>query len=444
MALKQINHPDGLIPSWANNDDMVDPAKPWDATPTKVEPGAGKRDAGYLPEENPTGQHLNQKLNELGRWVQYLSSIQVMNWFDTGPPSDKDAGDFNNGDCIIYDEGFIGWICVGGGAAGASVVQRSGDGETWRRHPGTFSAAGFHWTWAATKPPNDAPTHGGVNTLISNNAPSATNIVNEILVGVVNTGTVPGTGTSAINHHVWNRFQQRWIFVGGTNLSVTPVPEIWTTTTPIAAALTQRLPAAVNSTECELVAGDESGSGLIVVVGNATPFDVWTSTDAITFTRATPTGITAGQSAKSLLWDTKRQLFVLLTEKETYTSVNGTAWTQISVVPGTGDDFQLRCFDYDGGALYVAAADSPTVSIRYSRDGGLTWRVVNVPPTEDPGDGGTTDPITGVFYSRGQGRFAALWGLQADGSDGNVALSLAMGESLYDADAVTISIPTVT
>lgn len=441
MADKQINHPLGLIPSWANDLNLDDPGRPWDGLPSKVEPGVGKRDDGFLPEDNPTAQETNKLINELSRWVQYFSAIQAMNWFDVGAPADKTAGpQFQSGHCITYDEGFVGWAVGGEITTAAGEVSLSADGVTWIEKTGF--TAGHRWTWAASKPPSDVPTHTGLRTMFSSSIPSATNVVNEAVVATVNSFAVPGTGTSGINHHIWSKGQALWIYAGGSNLGVTPQPAIWTQVA--GAALVLRAATPVASANAILVAADDATGGLVVVIGDATPFDVWTSSNGFTFTRATPTGITAGQSAKSLLWDSARQVFVLLTEKETYTSTDGVAWTLISTLPGTSLDFQVRCFDYDRGGLYIAAGDGLPVNIRFSTDGGVTWRFIPIPPAHDPGDGGTADPTTAVYYAAAIGRFATLWGQKASGTDANMSLSLAVGESLHEADAVTISVPTVT
>ena len=49
MADKALLRPIGLEPSWANDVAINDPGESWDATDTKIEPGAGKRDDGWLP-----------------------------------------------------------------------------------------------------------------------------------------------------------------------------------------------------------------------------------------------------------------------------------------------------------------------------------------------------------------------------------------------------------
>ena len=79
MADKQNTMPLVPIPAWANDDLINDPGEPWDSTDTKVEPGSGKRDDGFLPEENPPAQHVNKLFHEIGTWLQYFSTIQVQN-----------------------------------------------------------------------------------------------------------------------------------------------------------------------------------------------------------------------------------------------------------------------------------------------------------------------------------------------------------------------------
>lgn len=432
MARKQINFPIGLIPSWANNANMSDPGEPWDGTPTKVEPGAGKRDLGYLAEETPTAQELNHKLNELGKWVQYLSCIQVMNWFDCGEPVAPGMAQ-QTAECICYDEGLLGFVIAGR----ANEVSFTGDGFTFSDIGPTGSAQ--TWTWAASKRPDQSPTHTGANTVLTHNAAQATPNIEQYTSGgwATTTGNVSG-GLDQIVQHVWDEDNERWIFVGCADTGGTPQPYVCTSVDPLAAALTVRgVSAATNSDRVVLIAVNLSG--LSVLVGNTTmPFDVWTSTNAVTFTRATPVGITAGQEARALIWDDSRNVFVLLTTDEVYTSTDGVNWTQIAVL--VANEFKLRAFACDGGGLYVAAtAATAHTSIRYSYDGGLTWRLVKVPPSESGGAPGTE--IDQICYSRGHGRFAATW-VQGGANPGNLTVSLAVGETMYGIDS--ISVPEVT
>ena len=439
MANKQLRHPGVPIPSWANDDNMVDPARPWDATPTKVEPGAGKRDDGYLPEENPTAQHLNHKFNEIGKWIQYLSSIQVMNWWIT-EPRDIGAAQINSTECVTYDEGLLTWI-VGGRAdevsnsraLGAGHSQVGGGGTAWQETGPTGDAK--TWTWAVSKRPDQAPAHVGLFTVLSHSA--ATNPCN---IAELTTGggwliyLVPGVGTSSIRQHTYDETHQRWIYVGGTNMAVTPQPAIYTQA--VSAALVSRAATPLNSAIAEIVA--VSSAGLIVVVGDglAPTLDVWTSSDGFTFTRATPVGLVVGESARAIIWDDARSVFVLTSSKSCYTSTDGVNYTLL-VTYAVGN-FAPRCVATDGGGLYVACNSfSDPRAIRYSVDGGVNWRIKAIPCTDGPG----TNAPRQIYYSRNEGQFAIA--NEDNPNQGCLTFSFAIGESLFDADG-TLLIPTVT
>lgn len=437
MADKQVTRPIGLDPSWANDDLINDPGEAWDGDVTKVEPGAGKRDDGYLPEENPDAQELNHLVNELGRWVQYLSNVQAMNWTPGGRVGDAAASQVNSAHALCYDEALGTWMAAGHINTIAGEFCYSQDGYTWTA---TTSAvfASINWDFAASKHPDFAPTHSSFNTTLSS-ASNAT--VAEILGGGITGFVAPGTGTINVAMQAWDEGNSQWIFVGGEDQGGTPLPAIWTDTTPMA-GLTQRASAAVNSTRAELLAINRSGLSVVVGDGVA-PFDVWTSTDAITFTQATPTGITAGELARSMIFDEARGVFVLLAGRSTYTSIDGVSWTQINTF-ATGAEFQTRSFASDGGGLYVAGA-SGGPAVRYSSDGGVSWRLLLVPHDYDQtgGGGATSDPVSRVVYAQAARRFG--YAIEVSGTyHGFVGLSLAVGDSPTDANGSTRSIPQVT
>ena len=434
MADKQINMPLLPFPSWANDTNMNDPGKPWDATPTKVEPGSGKRDDGFLPEENPDAQHVNQLLNEIGRWVQYLSTIQVMNWFDAGLIGTVAS---NTGECHVYDEGLGAWLF--GGRADSFTSSRDG----WTFAATFNSGQGFTWERCATKRPNDLPTHTGGNTLFTSHSIVAAVVVVAFEGGGFVSQTLPHVGTAIADQCDWDRINQRWIVAGREDMGGSPTNVFWYDGTPLAGFAKTTPVAAPNGTNeiIDLTHGEDgSGGALNVAVGAgvAPNFDVWTSTDGITWSPATPTGITAGEDARAIMWCQARQIFVLTTNDSVYTSTNGTAWSQVATYSG-GPDFQFRALDNDGGGLWVAASDFSPTGIFYSYDGGVNWRFVAVPPAEN----GSTDPIHDVRYSRAQGRFGAMWIDNPPVTQGNFVLSLAVGETPYLKDN-TIQPPTVT
>lgn len=430
MADKQVTYPIGLIPSWANDENMNDPGKDWDATPTKVEPGAGKRDDGYLPGENPPAQHLNHKFNEIGKWIQYFSTMQVMNWFDSGLLAGSCTGE-----AMVYDEGIASWIYAGR----ADIFTNSRD--QWTFASGFNSGTAQTWTWGASKIPGDAPTHTGAKSLFGAKANSTTSSIVEF-TGSFSAQALPGTGLKRSTWGVWDRVNQLWLIGGVEDAGGTPTTAMWYAGTPISGGVTKVNPTMINSLDIVHmahgvnVAGGGGALNVAVGDGNAPNFDVLTSTNGTTWSVATPTGITAGENARSIMYDPAREVWVLLTNKSCYTSTNGTAWSNVATL--TTGDFQYRCLASDGGGLYVAANEfgSP-VAIRYSNDGGVTWRVVPVPPSEN----GSTDPIHNVVYSRVAAKFGIVWVDDPTGPPVNAANfshSLGIGETINEVDGVSI------
>lgn len=420
MTDKQTTLPLPPIPSWANDDLINDPGEPWDGTDTKVEPGTGKRDDGFLPEENPAAQHLNTLHNEIGKWLQYFSTIQVQNWQSLGDGLVIQQ----TGHVVIYDEGVRSWITAG----------RSG-GFTYSSDSQTFytpliTGSGFTEQWGASKRPEYAPAHVGQNCIFGTQSNLAMSNLLEWTAGggftVHNLSS--GSGDWHSTHGIWDPFNSRWIIGGVEDTLGTPNTIFWYASTPIG-VITPVVPASVNSVDVVMIAvGDPAGASLLVAVGDNTPFDVWTSSDGGTsWSRSTPSGISAGQEARAVIWDPKREVFVLTTETECYTSTNGTAWSKVG---DTGTAFQIRCLATDEGGLYVAGDTSsdPCPKLRYSVDGGATWRIVQVAKTEWSPAG----EVYALAYSRVCKRFmASAW--NGDPTDaGHFVVSLAVGDSLQD------------
>lgn len=55
---------------WSTDTNYNSPGDPWDGTPTKVAPSAGKRQQGFEPTESPSAQELNYLLNEIQGGLQ--------------------------------------------------------------------------------------------------------------------------------------------------------------------------------------------------------------------------------------------------------------------------------------------------------------------------------------------------------------------------------------
>lgn len=432
MADKRINMPLVPVPSWSNDDLINDPGEPWDGTATKVDPGSGKRDDGYLPEENPTAQELNQLLHELGTWIQYLSTIQVNNWQHLGSMPSANS----TGEALTFDEGIASWLWGGR----SDTIDGSRDSQTFATS-GSTGVAAQTWHWAASKRPGDTPTHTGPNTIMGTYSNLATNVVAEFLTGGWTGFTLPAVNTARANGAVWDVQNSLWLVAGVEDTAGTPTTVFWYSVTPIVSftkvAVTQ---GAVSLDIVDIAHGEDvSGGPLTVAIGDGTPFDVWTSTNGTAWSTAVPSGITAGQVAKAIMWDPARSQFVMTTADEVYTSTNGTTWTKVATI--SPNAFQVRFLDNDEGGLYIAADDfgEPT-SIRYSVDGGASWRRVAVPPSET----GSTDGPKNIAYSRYAKRFMmTFWDGAVPTSASDASVSLSVGETILEADG-TISTPRVT
>lgn len=60
------------IPSWSTDANYPAGSDPWSATPTRVEPDAGDKAAGFDPGEKPPAQWFNWLLGVLANWVAYF------------------------------------------------------------------------------------------------------------------------------------------------------------------------------------------------------------------------------------------------------------------------------------------------------------------------------------------------------------------------------------
>lgn len=419
MANKQIKKPVLPIPSWANDPVLTDPGKPWDATASKVQPGLGKRDAGYLPEENPPAQHLNQQFNELGRWVQYLSNIQVLNWQNSATVNETTA---NSCHAITYDEGSRTFF-VGGGSdtvhASTSLASFSYLGPT-----GAPLIPVPVWDSAASKPNFAAPIHILANVLFG----SSTNqsVVEYLSAGGFTDFLLPAAGLVASSTNVlWDQDSQQWIVAGVDNLTD---PAFWYDSTPVA-GFTQNIPAAPNSSTVLHVAAavsHPSGTPFLVAIGDGVlpAADLWISTDGQTWTQNAPVGINAGEAMRAICWDPLNETFLMTTNLNVYTSQLGINWSIVSTsaVP----DFQTKCLATNGNGFFVALTDGVPFQMRYSEDGGATWRGVYLPDFDSP-----SGSPSSLIFSRARNQFLATC---IDGAQGSIAFSLSVGDSPFDAN----------
>ena len=424
MANKKINQP-SIVTSWSNDLNLNDPGQPWDATPTKVLPGAGKRDDGWLPEEKPAAQHTNQLFHEIGQWIQYFSNKQPQNW----PSKVTSFSVQHSANAVLWDEGDFAWISGGGFLVPGAIttVERAAADSDFVALAGGGTAGWF--TWGATKKPAEVPTHVGRNTIFGDNG-SAT--ITELLTAGATNFVIPGVAPST-HHAMWDTANQLWIVGGIANA----VPAFWSSATPVA-AFALVTPTATNSNVVEMLATDPN-TGFSVAIGDGAAFDVWTSADGLAWAETATAGITATETAKGIVWDESQSLFVMTTDKGCYTTADGVTFTKL--VTFTTGSFALLCLATDGGGLLVSGEDGATTrTLRYSDDGGTTWRKYAL---DAAGGGlGTWQP-SWVGYSRGRGKFVIAFGSDADnGDDGVLFYSISVATTPHEIDSITL--PTVT
>jgi len=423
MANKRTTRPQGLIPSWANDLNLNDPGEPWDGTPTKVEPGAGKRDDGFLPEENPPAQHVNKLHNEIGQWIQFFSDMQIQNW--SLPVKSETTGSVRqSAAALCFDRGTERYIVVGEQVAGNAQLNQSHDGSWWFEQ----SVAGMatNLTWCASKPPADAPATVGAFYIAGGNASG--NIVDTI-GAVVTVRSVTGVG-SVVNTGLWDGGNGRFA-AGGDDGAGAPL--LWTSP---ASAMTWAagtgIGSPVNSVIVECMAVDDAGT--IVAFGdNQTP-DLWTSTDGgVSWTLRAPgiVGTGASDEPKSVAYNAELGVWMLLTESSVWTSPDGIAWSKI--VDSLTLKFQSRCLATAGSLWVAASATDPLIF--YSTDLGATWRKFYV--TGSDRGGAFADPVvTGIVFSEHRQEFALVKEIPTD--SGDFRRSLSIGTTLLTSEGESV------
>ena len=428
MADKTTTRPTGLIPSWSNDANLNDPGQPWDATATKVEPGAGKRDDGFLPEENPEAQHVNHLLNEQGTWIQFFSDMQAQNW--SVPVEPRHAGAIQSADALCYDRGAEQYAIVGENVAGSAAIGFTADGY-WFFEQG-IASAGYNLTWCAAKIPSDAPVTTGRFFIVGGGG----RIITDTIGAVVNQRNTPGAG-DVVDDGVWDGGNASFATGGNDGAGNA---QLWTS--PAAAmawTLGAGIGAPVNSvTVTCMAASDDPASPLVVAFGdNQTP-DSWTSTDGgVNWTLRVPAIVgTAGTDVpRSIAYSAALGVWMLLLKTEVWTSPDGIVWSLVA--SGLTVDFQYRCLA-TSGSMWIAA-DATDAVIYYSTDLGVTWRKFWM-NDDDRALGVADKPVTGIIYSEYRREFALVKAFT--GGTGQFRRSMSIGTTLLTSEGE--SVPTVT
>ena len=423
MALKEVLRPLGLIPSFANDLNLDDPGETWDTTPTKVEPGAGKRDDGILPDEDINAQHINHLFNELGKWVQFFSDIQVQNWLEpTTLP--LVAAQLNTGNHVCWDDANLEWWTVADGIGAGTIIiaAKSRDGRNWidEDEAGTTDA---DLNYCFSKPTQDTPTHTG--SFVVATTEGAFIVVNR-------TGTWTEfalTATDTMNVGVWDPGNEL-LLAGGDDLGGPNVPIIYSSPSG-AIVWTRVVPTPANSTTVVDMATD--GAGLTLAIGDGANGDTWTSTNGTSWTLRATT-IT---SMLGCWFNTAQALWMIVTSDRVYTSPDAIVWTLVDG-PHATDTFTQRTLR-GFGSLWVACGDADA-EIVFSTDNGASWRRLVIP--QDVPVGEIVTAWRGIAYSPQLRKFMVVADRSA--AAGSVNLSLSVGTILNSASEAGDDAPTVT
>jgi hypothetical protein len=439
MADKELFRPVGLDPSWANDTLLNDPGETWDATATKVEPGAGKRDDGFLPNEQPPAQHVNQLFNEIGKWIQFFSNIQIQNW---DPPKSVTVAGTNSSYAVTRDTNPGGSAASGRGnwmvAGFAGVITESPDGMNWS----SVSGAGSALTWAASKDPRDAPVLTTSHcSVFGGNTPVGNNTVVDYIGTTKTTRALSGsTGSTVTESGIWANDSGIFV-VGGTNGALAPALW-WNDPSSMSTPWNAGTGVTYNDSTSVVDVAHDPDSGLTVAVGNkgTTHADIWTSTDGKAWTLVAdvftdePTAI--DYNKKTGLW-----MVAAGATGKIYTSSDGTTWSLLTTL-----GFQVRHRCLLGVGSVWALVEDGSYGLYHSTDGGATWRYQFV---DGDSKASTTTECIDITYAEDVGCFgiALTGGYPSPSDDGQFRKSLSAGTLLATASGsgyIVLDNPTVT
>ena len=359
MADQQRIRPSGLIPSWANDALINDPGETWDATNLKIEPGGGKRDDGWVPNEQPSAQHTNHLKHEDKIWIQWIANLQAQNW--SYPTRIEDQAGANGCDCraLTYDRATANlgvWLVGGFG----ETIFISPDGVGWAiarsAGPGNDFDIGF------SKIPSDAPVTVGFFSVFGC---TANNYMGTWSGAGAWTASALPLATNRPVEGVWAGGHGLVIAVGGDvpgNL-----PTIWSSAPVVPLVWAAALPAAVNSNWCVDVAHDPAAP-LTVAIGDNVNGDVFWSADGLIWNTINP-GI---NDMRAIAYNPEQGLWMITNATgQIWTSGNGTAWSLLTT-PGFSPVLRSLC----ARGSHWFCHDVSTDWLYFSTDNGLIWRAI--------------------------------------------------------------------
>lgn len=357
----------GILPRWATDTLYM-------GNPTKVDPGAAKRDTGFIVDEKPAAEYMNQLINEMGTLLDVFRNQNIVNMWH--PVSAMDSPE-----AIV----FVPWLnpsspnaFVAGADSGSPAIW-SGDRIPGLTLFGTFQEEVQNRQFSAEALPgltgNDLIdiAHDESANIVA--VGSRGNIVQSTDGSVWNDRSPGGfsTGVSDDIHFViWDAVNGLFVAGGsGGEIATSPTGVTWTQrTTPATDVLN---------------AIDVDAAGFFVAVGASGV--IWTSPDGIAWTaRTNPEGSTALASVRHNR-NTGTWIAVGGTGDNTNEdpvvlhSTDGITWVQRGPVLGLTADTAVS-IENDGGSQWLLSLAMPTTAPvpldkwAISYDEGVTWERV--------------------------------------------------------------------
>lgn len=402
--------PLGVIPSWATDENYAaGPA--WGNTPTKVEPGAGRRATGFAPNDRPPAQHVNQQFGQLGQWIDYLDAIQAQNF--SAPAFAANA--VNIGEALSFDPLIDDrqgrWFAVGP----TKSVYTSPDGLDWTALAGIGAGTTDFVTVASST------IHADGLTIMGGNVGANANRVYEYINGAWSSHDLAGVSPH-VSFIYWAEEISLFI-VGGVENGIA---KIWTT--PDGVTYTARtVPDTATSALSDIIgiAGGTlaTGSTLYVAISQnvGSPALVgasWSSPDGITWTLR-DFGTPAILRPVAIAFSKEEKAFLIVNQGGgVYRSVDGINW---SLVVLTGQAFIVRGLCCKGSLWMAVGSGAANVELRYVLGSATThWKRYNAPRT------GSVPVIKSIAYGQGDGRFMTM--IVDIGNDSYASTSLRLGD----------------
>jgi hypothetical protein len=361
--------------TWATDANFDSPGKPWDGSPTKTEPGSGRKAEGFEPGYTIPADWLNWlDDNRRARLVKLMEHIE-----DSAAVFGQTATDSNTtalADAIktqAFRAAFANWSSLAGTVGGLdSGALAANSVRLVRGFAGgaiyTSDDAGATWTARTsntTKKINEIVWNGSLFVAVCDDGEIVTSPD-----GITWTArTSNATGTPDIDCVCWDSVASLWIAMGDIDptygyIGTSPDGVTWTKQTG------HHTGTAVGFKRC----ASRAGRSIAISQGAAT-FVSWSSNATTWGAAVNPTGISTHQDVAFLNDTTAVLLGVGNLDARSATTTDGTNFT-LGTELGTGEELtSVLSGGMLAGVMYVAGSGRV-----YASSDGLTWEVIGRHP----------------------------------------------------------------